>query len=81
LTKGVEAREVKDYSAARVVHFIFEDIITRFGCPKILMNDQGMHFINKTIESLTQEFEFHHQKRNAYHPQVNGIVKAFNKIL
>jgi hypothetical protein len=33
LTKWAEAREAKDCSATIAVHFIFDDIITRFGCP------------------------------------------------
>jgi hypothetical protein len=45
------------------------------------MSDQGTHFLNKTIEYLTQKFEFHHQKRTPYHTQVNGTVKDFNKTL
>jgi hypothetical protein len=33
LTRWPEAREVKDCSAATAAWFIFDDIITRFGCP------------------------------------------------
>jgi transposase InsO family protein len=81
LTRWVKARGFKDCSETTNVHFIFDDIITRFGCPKILMSDQGTHFINKIVEALTEEFSFHHQKSTPYHPQENGIVESFNKIL
>jgi transposase InsO family protein len=81
LTRWVEARAFKDYSSTTTTCFIFDDIITRFGCPKNIMSDQGTHFINKTIEALTQEFEVHHQKSTPYHPQVNDMVEAFKKIL
>jgi hypothetical protein len=60
LTRWVKARAVKDCSVATTVHFIFNDIITRFGFPKVLMSDQGTHFINKIVEALTEEFAVHH---------------------
>jgi transposase InsO family protein len=80
-TRCAKERTIKECIATITVHFIFDDIITRFGCPNILMSKQGIHFINKTVEALTKEFVVHHQMRKPYHPQANGTVEAFNKIL
>jgi transposase InsO family protein len=63
------------------MHFLFEQVITRFGCPRILMSDQGTHFINNTIRAMIEEFEVYHQKSTPYHPQSNGTMEAFKKIL
>ena len=55
--------------------------MTRFGCPKILISDQGTDFVNHSIEKLIEEFDIQHRKRTPYHPQENDVVEAFNKIL
>jgi len=63
------------------MHFIFENVITRFGFPKVLMSDQDTHFFIDTIYVLTQEFIIHHQKSTPYYPQASRTIEAFNKIL
>jgi hypothetical protein len=50
LTKWAEARAVKDCSATTTTCFIFDDIITRIGCPKILMSDQGTHLLIRILK-------------------------------
>lgn len=72
---------MKDYSIDTMEIFIFENIFSRFGCPKALMSDQGSHLLNSTIHKLTEEFMIHDQQSKPYHPHENGTVETFNKIL
>lgn len=60
LTRLGEAKYVKDCSAGTTSNFIFEHIVRRFGCPRILMSDHGTHFLKKTIKALVEEFQVHH---------------------
>jgi transposase InsO family protein len=80
LTTWEEETPVKDCSAETTTHFLFEKVITIFGCPIILMSDQGTHFIKSTIGATTEEFEVYHQKSTPYHPQENRTIESFNKI-
>ena len=68
LTRWVEEQLVRDCSEETIAKFIFEYILSRFGCSKILMSDQGSHFLNNTIEALTEEFQVYHHKSTTYHP-------------
>ena len=68
MTRWAEATPMKDCNTETTTHFLFEQVITRFGCPRVLMSDQGTHFINNTIKDMTKYFEVHHQKSTPYHP-------------
>jgi hypothetical protein len=56
VVKWVEAITFKINTIAITTKFIYEFILVKFGCPFTLVNDQGVHFINATIEILTACF-------------------------
>src|SRR5216117_2346329 len=81
LTKWPEAKAMKEATAENVVKFIYEGIICRHGCPKIILSDRGTHFRNKLVEELCEKFEIKHKLSAPYHPQTNGLVERFNRTL
>lgn len=80
LTRWVEAQPIKDCIGVIAMKFPFEYVLTKFFCPKVLMSAHDTHFLNETINALT-EFQVYHQKSTPYHPWDNGTVEAFNNIL
>lgn len=81
LTKWAEARAVKTNDAKSAASFLFEQVITRFGCPKILISDRGKHFLNEVIQDMTDRFRIDHRKTTPYHPQTNGHTERVNQTL
>jgi hypothetical protein len=48
-TKWVEARTLRTNTTNVIAKFLYDHILTRFGCPLIIILDQGTHFINDVI--------------------------------
>ena len=46
LTIWDEATLVKDSAVVSAERFLFDHVVTRFGCPQILVSVQGTHFVN-----------------------------------
>ena len=72
---------MKTNTAANAATFIYENIISRFGCPMILVSDRGIHFLNSLIQEMTDRFQIDHRKTTPYHLQTNGQTERVNRTL
>src|SRR3989337_844904 len=72
---------MKEVTAENVIQFIYEEIICRHECPKIILSDRGTYFRNKIVDGLCQKFEIKHKLSSLYHLETNGLVERFNRTL
>ena len=61
--------------------FIFNQIIARFGIPKVIFTDHGSHFQNSMMTELTTMLGFRQEHASSFYPQANGQVEAIKKNL
>ncbi len=80
ITKRVKARALCTNIAIVNAKFLYKYILTRFGCPLIIVTNQGTHFINDVITYLTNHFILKHTSSTIYYLQGNGQAKSTNKV-
>jgi hypothetical protein len=67
-TQWVEARTLKINTTIVTTKFLYECILTKFGCPLTIVTNQGVHFINDVIKYLTHHFFMKHVSSTIYYP-------------
>ncbi len=80
-TKWVEAKTFQMNTTIMIVKLLYEYILTRFGCPLILVTYQGVDFINDDIKHLIDHLVLKHGNSTTYYPQGNGHAKSTNKFI
>nr|GMC57766.1 Pro-Pol polyprotein [Ipomoea batatas] len=79
VSKWVEAKATKTDGSSVVAGFMKSNIFNRFGVPRAVISDQGIHFCNRVIEALFKKYGVHHRTATMYHPQTNGQVEVSNR--
>jgi hypothetical protein len=76
----VEARALHINKTIITTKFLYDHILIQFGCPLIIVRNQGTHFINDVIRYLTNHFILRHTNSSIYYPERNGHVESTNKV-
>lgn len=80
-TKWPEAVPVRDITAETVARALYENWISRFGCPLRITTDQGKQFESSLFNALLKRFGITRIRTTAFHPQSNGQVERWHRTL
>ena len=79
VSKWVEAIPTRTNDHKVVLKFLKEHIFSRFGMPRAIISDGGLHFCNRPFENLLKKYGVTHKVSTAYHPQTNGQAELANR--
>ncbi|CAL9004490.1 unnamed protein product [Prunus brigantina] len=80
-TKWTEAEALTTITEAKIEHFVWKNILCRFGLPNAIVTDNGKQFDCSRFRHLCSRFNISIFFASPAHPQSNGQVEAINKII
>nr|XP_016438554.1 PREDICTED: uncharacterized protein K02A2.6-like [Nicotiana tabacum] len=81
VSKWVEAIPTSTNDARVVCEILRKKIFTRFGTPRVIINDNGSHFVNKQFATLLFKYGVTHKTETSYHAETSGQVEVANREL
>ena len=67
--------------AQTVARIIVNEVICRFGVPRVIHSDQGRQYESQLMSEVCKLLQIQKTRTTPYHPQSDGMVERFNKTL
>uniref|UniRef100_A0A2N9G037 Integrase catalytic domain-containing protein n=1 Tax=Fagus sylvatica TaxID=28930 RepID=A0A2N9G037_FAGSY len=80
-TKWVEAEPLTHITDADSKKFVWKNIITRFGIPRVLMSDNGIQFESGPFKTFCEQYGIRNHFSTTAYPQGNEQAESSNKTL
>lgn len=75
------ARAIPNATGAAIADFMYEEIVTQFGCPDEIITDRASNFNSNILAHYLGRLHLRHGLTSAYHPRTNGKVERANGVL
>ena len=80
-TRWVELVPLKTQTAVVVANAIYEQWVTRYGTPAVLVSDRGTNFLSALLSYLCKVLGVDRIKTSSFNPKSNGVNERRNKIV
>ena len=80
-SKWAEAFPLRDHTAPSVAKMLVSEVISRFGCPKQILSDQGPEFNSQLLTELCKNLRIDKVRTPAYKASTNGAVERLHRTL
>nr|GEV88570.1 hypothetical protein [Tanacetum cinerariifolium] len=80
-TKWMEAKPLAKITGKEVKKFVWENIVCRFGLPRVIVTDNGTQLVNDPFKGWCEKWKIKQMNTTVVHPQANGLVERANKSL
>ena len=80
-TKWIEAKALAKITTKQIAQFFWENVICRYGIPRILVTDNGAQFNNEEFRKYCDDNDIQLRFTSVAHPQANGQAEVANRII
>jgi len=74
-------RAVPDFTAITTAKIFFQDIVTAYGVPKLIITDKAQSFTGQFFKHLNRFLHIEHRTSGALAPRTNGLAENLDKKL